>query len=478
MKTNKRLMIAGLLTLCAALLAAEDLDGIVKAAVDGMASRVIYRREVVIEGVFPAGTQTPTALTRSLSFRIANYAVQSGKFAVVEPSRSISRVNGGTEKAVIKGEFMQEGDMVQVTLQLVTDPGGMVLDARSFTIPMEELKRLNISILPDNVTTPEAIKEKEEVVVAPEPPAPTPPVSADFTIKAWPNAETATYIEGEQMTVYLLASKDCYVKVYHVDAEGAMKLLFPNRYNKDNFLKANTEYVVPKKPVSIVVEKPLGMESIWVQASGKPFENLEKEYVEVRNASVETVQTMRGVRLDMDSAETGIAETSFTITTLEADYFDEAYSYPKPADMAGTLRSMRSEIRKQGGTFKGDEQEGTFTANGTSGTYRVSGSTVTVKLRYTGVRLAASASRSAGAAFTFSIDKPRDIGRAVQTVRRGIEGKGGTFNGDERQGSFRASGISGQYSITDKVGVSINEKPPLIPNALIEKEVKNYFSGK
>jgi hypothetical protein len=49
------------------------------------------------------------------------------------------------------------------------------------------------------------------------------------------------------------------------------------------------------------------------------------------------------------------------------------------------------------------------------------------------------------------------------------------FNGNEQAGSFQASGIAGLYQIADLVNVTIVDKPFIVPNSLIEKEVKKFF---
>jgi hypothetical protein len=67
---------------------------------------------------------------------------------------------------------------------------------------------------------------------------------------------------------------------------------------------------------------------------------------------------------------------------------------------------------------------------------------------------------------------------AIMSVRSGVEANGGTFSGDEQQGNFRASGIAGQYNVADRVNVRISEKPVIIPNSLIEREVRSFFSGR
>jgi hypothetical protein len=104
--------------------------------------------------------------------------------------------------------------------------------------------------------------------------------------------------------------------------------------------------------------------------------------------------------------------------------------------------------------------------------------TVRFALYYLDLFSGNAGTRTRGAGFSFSFSKPSDVDRAVRTVRSGIEGKGGTFSGNEQQGSFRAGGIAGQYRVADVVNVTITEKPFIIPNSTIEKEVKNYFGGK
>jgi hypothetical protein len=145
--------------------------------------------------------------------------------------------------------------------------------------------------------------------------------------------------------------------------------------------------------------------------------------------------------------------------------------------MRETIQLLKNDIQRQGGSFSGNEREGSFTLDAVQGTYQAVGDTVTMRIRYRGNRLPAPQTRGVGG-FNFSFDRPRDLNRAVQAVRSGIEKKGGNFSGNERQGSFRASGIAGQYSVADKVHVNIAEKPFVIPNQMIEREVKNYFGAR
>jgi len=484
--------------LCVALAAAEDYDSKVRAAVIRLTSRLTSPIEVSLGSICLDGTQSQSGLSRSLYGKIGNHAQDTGKLKVkvAEPPRagetrgSRNDTGSGGRKGIIQGTFRQGDKEVFITLQLIGDPDGALLGSSpEFDVPISELKNLGIEILPANIKTVEEVKKQEEVfappvkpVAAPAPANNTNPPSAQASvsalkIEAWPDSDTNTYFVGDKMRIYLLASKDCYVRVDYTDAEGKMQLLFPNSHNTNNFLKANTVYIIPNAPVELVMEPPLGMERVWVRVSTQPFIGIEKEYAVVKNATSAVVNESRGVSLRLNSggqaAET--AETYFSITTLDAAYFDEIYSYKKPANMAEAVQSMRAEVISQGGTFTGNEREGTFSVGSTTGNYNVTGDQFIVRQRNTGNRYT---QRSRGAGFTFSIDKPKNISQAVQSVRSGVEGKGGTFEGNEQQGNFRASGITGQYNVSDRVSVNINEKPALIPNSMIEKEVRNYFSGR
>jgi hypothetical protein len=482
---KKNLLAVTLLAAGAVLLAAQDIDTSIKNAVDGLASRLNTVLEMSIGDITLAGTDTVSALSRNLQGRIEHHASNNPRMKVVARSRGLNRASD-RQKGIIRGTFVLEGDMVRVTIKLVSDPDGVSLGSREFTIPVAELDRLGIAILPDNIKDQNDAEDKEKIisVAVPDPapvPSPSTPVPAvqSFRLEAWPNSESRTYFDGEELKISLWADRDCYVKVYHIDVNGAMQLLYPNSINRNNFLPANAEKIIPEPGTTrINIEAPYGQETILVFASTRQFPGVEAEFQQVRQAGRETLRVVsRGARLQDVSGTLLNAETRFNITILPPDYADEVFNYRKPADMAAVVQTLRAQVLMQGGTFNGNEREGSFTANGVQSTYRVSGDTVTMILRYQGNQSSASVSRGAGTAFNFSFDKPRNISQAVQSIRAGIENKGGAFSGNEREGNFRASGIAGQYHVAEKVSVTIHEKPFIIPNSMIEREVKNYFTG-
>ena len=480
---KKMVLLCACIVAGAAFLMADDMDGLIKKAVDSLASRLTAPVEVSVESLFLEGTTSPSAFSRHLANRINAHAPANPLFRVVSPSRGIFRpMPGGPQKCVIRGGFLREGNLVRVTLRLVEEGRNFIMDSRDFTVPVSELEQLNIALLPDNFKTVEEVKKQEEIFVPPAPPSPAPPANTPvFSVKAWPDSDTATYIDGDEMNITLLASQNCYVKVYHIDVNNQMQLVFPNQLNRNNYLAADTARVIPEAPVQLTLHAPFGQETIYVIASGGQFQNLEAEFTRIREASREAVQSVtgdyRGASLQIkpgSSPVLGTAETRFNYTILSANYTDALFQYRKPADMADAARAMENEIRRLGGIFTGNEREGVFNAQGIQGGYQVSGNTLTISIRYVGNQ--APLTRGAAPAYNFSFDRPANIRQAVQTVRTGIENKGGAFSGDESTGNFRASGITGQYNVADRVHVTIHEKPALIPNSLIEKEIKKFFN--
>jgi hypothetical protein len=54
----------------------------------------------------------------------------------------------------------------------------------------------------------------------------------------------ATYVPGEKITIFFQATRNAFVTLYNYDTEGQVKIIFPNKYSPNNFIKAGQEYRV------------------------------------------------------------------------------------------------------------------------------------------------------------------------------------------------------------------------------------------
>ncbi len=81
------------------------------------------------------------------------------------------------------------------------------------------------------------------------------------------------YREGEELTLSLLADKDCYIKIFHIDVAGKMTQLFPNRFESNNYLPGRQLLTFPSRrsPFRFKIVPPYGTETIKVIASTRQF---------------------------------------------------------------------------------------------------------------------------------------------------------------------------------------------------------------
>jgi len=106
-----------------------------------------------------------------------------------------------------------------------------------------------------------------------------------LVVKAWLDKGCgATYRLTEKAIVYVRCNRDCYVKVFHLSAEGELKLVFPNQFDRThNFLRGGQVYSIGDAtyPFYYEIEPPLGAETVTVVASEKQFDDMgkvKKEY--------------------------------------------------------------------------------------------------------------------------------------------------------------------------------------------------------
>jgi len=430
----------------------EALEAGIKRAVDALSANIQIRTETVIGPFTMTGTDIPSELSVYLTEKVTHYAKtnQEGKYRVME---------GDTGQAVVlSGFFTKRNDRVDVTFELTT-PNSERDGSHIFSISVDLLeKTIGLAIEPENVKTMIVL---DDVV----------PVAQTETIhiEARLNSNTRTYMHRDELKLTVTADRDCYFKIIHIDVNNHIKMIYPRNENDNNSLRANESRAVFGSPNNRqILTDPYGAETLVVAASPVQFPNIEREYSQPwKAASEETIA----------AAIAGAGQARYPITIVKPH---EEYEYAKPENMTELYQAIRDDAVRQDGYFEGNASSGFYIINNIRGSYRVPSDkpdTIEFATYFLDAYTADSyrGARTRGAPHTFSFTRPQNIAQAVQTVRGSIMEKGGTFNGNEQQGNFRADGITGQYQITDMVNVTISEKPFVVPNSLIENEVKKYF---
>ncbi len=95
------------------------------------------------------------------------------------------------------------------------------------------------------------------------------PKPSNLEVKVWLNKpEGSVYQPGEKLEIFFRANKNCYVVIYNIRTDGKITLLFPNRFDQNNYIAANVNNKIPiSDKYSFQVTLPEGKEFIQIIAS-------------------------------------------------------------------------------------------------------------------------------------------------------------------------------------------------------------------
>ncbi len=121
------------------------------------------------------------------------------------------------------------------------------------------------------------------------------------------------YQTGEALELFILASRDCYIKIFHINSTGTSTTrIFPNQYESNNFLPGGRllRFPGPQGPFVFRLTPPLGTEYIKIVAGEEPFSDSGKPFQDLGMAT-------RGLFLEeappLEQGDMAEAEVSFTI---------------------------------------------------------------------------------------------------------------------------------------------------------------------
>jgi hypothetical protein len=108
----------------------------------------------------------------------------------------------------------------------------------------------------------------QKIIVTPD----VPPASFDIQISI-NKGNGANYMPGENMSLTFRTNKDAYVVLYDIQPNGAVSIIFPNRYDQDNYVRGNTTYYLPRQGYNFTIDNIPGTEYIQAVASTRQFVN-------------------------------------------------------------------------------------------------------------------------------------------------------------------------------------------------------------
>jgi hypothetical protein len=445
----------------------QSLDDKIGAAVKGLEQSLRY--EVIVEAPLIQGTAAASPFSEYLRGLIRHYAVNSPAFTVLEGSRSVPQ-------GIITGRYIETNGIVKVTLRLLAVPDIEKASTR-FEVPAAELADLGIDwTTPQNIGTQEEAEEQYAAVTELENEL-TNTASLDFEARL--NSDSGLYYDGDYMTVAVRAAQDCYMVIHHIDVNDVSQLIFPNRGDADNFLKKDETRTFFEGPTRLRLHEPFGQEHLFITVSTEQFDNLEAKMLDpvpapgfndalrqTRGATVE----MLPVSKDLRYFTRGLSFSIWPLCRTDFEFADPAHA----------LQETAEELRKNGGTFEGNDREGFFIVDGEKVDYRVQGGIITLITRLPPEAVPRSVTRSLNPPLQIDLSMPSSsIARQIAITGSKIRDTGGIFTGDENGGLFEVKNpveITGNYQAAhENVTVLITKYPALFAG-VIKSKIKEYFS--
>ena len=98
-------------------------------------------------------------------------------------------------------------------------------------------------------------------------------VGEPLEVVAWVDRPDSTYARGERVRMFVETNRDAYVTILNVDPAGETTVLFPNRHQSDNKVRAarTVEIPTPGSGSQVVVGGTVGTELLKVIASTEPM---------------------------------------------------------------------------------------------------------------------------------------------------------------------------------------------------------------
>jgi hypothetical protein len=245
-----------------------------------LARGVDTRITIAVGRISYTGTQTVSSLSAYLKHGISAGAQRQGKFLVASDSESAgfavasrgltveAPVGNSSIQAVVAGYFSPVDQDAEVSFQLVsTGENRVVLGSAGFVIPAEELRRRNLSLLPENGTGIISAAEFEAKQQAFDPYAGK---HNPFAFTVSPDDLDGVYYDGEYMTMSIYSAQNCYFRIVHVDVNGTAQVIYPADRRDNNFIPAGETRRIPDN-TRFRMGAPYGEEYILVAAYDQPF---------------------------------------------------------------------------------------------------------------------------------------------------------------------------------------------------------------
>jgi tetratricopeptide (TPR) repeat protein len=143
--------------------------------------------------------------------------------------------------------------------------------------------------------------------------------SQGLRVEVW--TERANYGIDDEVVFYIRSNRDCYVTLLDLQTSGGLYVLFPNSFQKENYVSANQIYSIPASQASFSINAsgPTGVEGVKAIATAKQTNLVRitgnETFIVARTAEhqVELCKNIQSVLGELNDVDWDISEWTFEI---------------------------------------------------------------------------------------------------------------------------------------------------------------------
>lgn len=259
--------------------------------------------KIVAEDIYLENTEVVSPFSSYLKDMVISVILKTQLFDMIQAKRDYSRVKdkafvyaASTDfDAILLINYYIEGDNIKLYFKLNKNDSPEILAGTDRTMP-KTLIPDSISIKPVNFDNYKIYNQGSPVLE-----------KQDFNVVLWAERGSyGIYKDGERLVLKIKSDKDCYIKLLHTAVDGKITLIFPNKFENNNFIKANETYEFPSKSMGFdfVLGEPYGIETIHLIAQDTQFEDVKniiyegtfKEEGNIKEGNSQKVYT-RGLKI-------------------------------------------------------------------------------------------------------------------------------------------------------------------------------------
>jgi hypothetical protein len=255
---------------------AEAWDSGLPASLDKLAANAWQESLLTAFGTFTyADTSLPSPFSRYLEDSLKSAITKSSKLKLFNKSVASamdpafreaygSFFKNNSVDALLSGRYYLEGQAVRARLELTGLSDGVLLGTLDLRLPVSTLPS-DLGVEPSSAasTTASSIGSLDAE-------------SGKGSLRVSVSTERgagAVYRDGEKMVILVTVNKPAWLKVYHVDATGVVRLIWPNAYTSGRRIDPGAVMTIPGPGDGFEFDMvpPFGTEFIKVLASTQPF---------------------------------------------------------------------------------------------------------------------------------------------------------------------------------------------------------------